>query len=111
MPRYTLEIEGKPVAVFDAPNPVRAAALVYSSTKTGLVLKDTMSGGIPLWHGNTWLSYRPARVQEEARWQATHRKLNEELGFHDDQGLAVWLVPIDGNDTGYFICKDEWGLW
>ncbi len=109
MPRYVLEIANKSIAVFDAPNPVRAAALVWSS-ELAAVLTDTTNCGIALWDGLTWLSYRPASPEEEQQWQAEHWKRNTEFGIDDDQGLTVWSIPIDSGSPSTTF-RDDWRMW
>jgi hypothetical protein len=111
MPRYVLEIGGRSIAVFDAPNPVRAAALVWSTSHLGPILRDTESNRLALWDGIEWLNYRPASPDEEQQGQTVHRQYNAEFGIDEDQGLFVYLVPIDGDRHKSFHCKDDWGMW
>lgn len=112
MSRYVLVIGDRRLAVFDAPNFDRANALKNSSDLSA-TLKDTSSGGIPLWNGCDPVEFRLPEPTEEARWQAQHAAKNAEFGFSDDHGLFVWLVPVDSDDevSPWFMMKDEWGLW
>jgi hypothetical protein len=110
--RFVLEIDNRAIAILDAPSTDRAVALIRSEY-FGDVLKDTLSGGVPLWNGHALQSIRPPTYQEEQKWQAEHSRNNTELGLSDDQGMCVWLVPIDDLEElpPQFSCKDEWGFW
>jgi hypothetical protein len=109
MPRYVLNTGDRSVAIFDAPNHVRVMALV-GSTELKNRLKDCTSGGVALWDGDASLTYRPASADEEQKWQALHRRRNAEFGIDEDQGLALWLLPMDSGDESITF-KDDWGLW
>ncbi len=108
MPRFVLVISDRPIAVFDAPNWHRANALTRSSDLAA-TLRDTKSGGVALWDGESQLNFRIAKSFEEARWQKQHRANVAKFG-DDDQGLFLWLAPLDYGHA-WFHMKDDWGLW
>jgi hypothetical protein len=113
MPRYVLVIGDRRLAVFDAPNFDRANSL-KDSADLAAALKDTSSVGVPLWNGSDPVEFRLPEPHEEEKWQAQHRANNAEFGLSDDQGLFLWLVPVDSDDhevSPWFSMKDEWGLW
>ena len=39
-----------------------------------------------------------------------HRANNAEFGLDEEQGLFVWLIPVD-NANRWFHMKDHWNLW
>ena len=109
MPRYVLVIGDRSVAVFDAPNFHRANALKHSADLSA-TLKHTYCGGIALWNGSDQLNFRLPEPLDEARWQKQHRANNAEFGLDEEQGLFVWLIPVD-NANRWFHMKDHWKLW
>jgi hypothetical protein len=109
MSRYILKIGDRSVAIFDAPKWVRASDLV-GSIELRNRLKDCTSAGVALWDGVASVNYRRASDEDEQKWQAVHRRRNAEFGIDEDQGLAVWLVPMDSGDDSIMF-KDDWGLW
>jgi len=109
MPRYVLVIGDRSVAVFDAPNFHRANALKHSADLSA-TLKHTYCGGIALWNGSDQLNFRLPEPLDEARWQKQRRANNAEFGLDEDQGLFVWLTPVD-NANRWFHMKDHWKLW
>jgi hypothetical protein len=107
--RFVLEIKDAPLAIIDAPNMSRAAALVRSQ-HLGEILQDPRLDP-PLWDGHSHRTFRPATEAEERVWQKQHLRNNAEFGISEDQGLCIWLVTVPADMSPTFTCRDAWGFW
>jgi hypothetical protein len=109
--RFVLEIDDRALAIMDVPNIMRAAALVRSEY-LGEILRDTEGeDGVPLWDGKSHRTFRPVTANEEHQWQLEHSRNNAEFGLSEDQGLCIWLVPLQPVFSRTFTCRDHWGFW
>ena len=95
---FTLEIDGKPVAITDTDE--AQARAIFESDEFKQDLTVLTSEGSPLWDGRAPLNVRPASEQEITAFEASDQELDEdfdEAGDEDeDEGLFVtFLLPID----------------
>jgi hypothetical protein len=95
---FTLEIDGKPVAITDTDE--AQAREIFESDEFKQDLTVLTSERTPLWDGRAPLNVRPASEQEITAFEAPDQELDEdfdEAGDEDeDEGLFVtFLLPID----------------
>jgi hypothetical protein len=87
---FTLEIDGRAIAVTDATPEADARELLESLADEMIELE---SEGKQIWNGESPLSVRPATEEEiEAFEEAEMDEEPEE----DDEPVVMFLVPIDG---------------
>jgi hypothetical protein len=92
---FTLEIDGKPVAITDTDE--AQAREIFESDEFKQDLTVLTSEGTPLWDGRAPLNVRPASEQEITAFEAPLDEDFDEAGDEDeDEGLFVpFLLPID----------------
>ncbi len=94
---FTLEIDGRPIAITDAEEP--QARGIFESDEFKQDLTAMTSEGTPLWDGQASLTFRPASEQEIAAFAAPEFDVGEDEhdeGEDDGDGMFVtFLVPID----------------
>jgi len=94
MPIYTVEINGRGIAAFDAVDLV--AALDWAH---GTVFQEDLfrleTDGAPLWDGEAEIYVRPALPEEEAKWQASWARALMRGDVEEGENLWVtFLVPV-----------------
>ncbi|MXQ12317.1 hypothetical protein [Microvirga makkahensis] len=92
---FTLEVDGRPIAITDAEEP--QARDIFESDEFKQDLTAMTSGGTPLWDGQASLTIRPASEQEVAAFAAPEFDVDADDEDEDDgDGMFVtFLVPID----------------
>lgn len=86
---YTLEVGGRPVLCFPAENYREAQSLLREDWLRA-DLRETRTGGKPLWDGREKLSVRNADTAEEARFQREAKT----LPANEDDLPIVYLVEL-----------------
>lgn len=89
---YTLEIDGRAVAVTDATPEAEARELLESLADEMIELE---SEGKQLWNGESPLKVRPATEEEIEAFDEAEM---DEDAEEDDEPVVMFLVPIDGLD-------------
>jgi len=92
---FTLEIDGKPIAITDAEE--AQAQGIFESAEFRQDLTALTSEGTPLWDGQAPLTIRPASQQEVAAFEAPKFGVDDD-DADDEDGDSVFvtfLVPID----------------
>ncbi|WP_262271772.1 hypothetical protein [Microvirga yunnanensis] len=92
---FTLEIDGRPIAITDAEE--GRARDIFESDEFKEDLTVMTSDGTPLWDGQASLTIRPASDQEVAAFEASEFDVNDaDEDAEDDDGVFVtFLVPVD----------------
>jgi hypothetical protein len=89
---FTLEIDGKPVAITDADEAQARAIFESDEFRQDLTLMTHQ--GAPLWDGRAPLDIRPASAQEVAAFEAPDLDADD-VDDEDDSLFVTFLVPID----------------
>lgn len=89
---YTLEIDGRAVAVTDATPEAEARELLESLADEMIELE---SEGKQIWNGESPLKVRPATDEEIEAFDEAEMDEDED---EDDEPVVMFLVPIDGLD-------------
>jgi hypothetical protein len=93
---FTLEIDGRAIAVTDADHDEAHALLQSDEFKQDLLTLEGEEG--PLWDGRAPLSVRAATDDEIAEFEAVEDEEDMEDGLSDedeDGPLIMFLVPIN----------------
>lgn len=89
---FTLEIDGRAVAVTDATPEAEARELLESLADEMIELE---SEGKQVWDGESPLKVRPATEEEIEAFDEAEM---DEEAEEDDEPVVMFLVPIDGLD-------------
>lgn len=91
---FTLEIDGRPIAITDADE--AQAWAIFESDEFKQDLTVLTSDGEPLWDGKARLSIRPSSDEEIASFEAPVLDAADDLDEDEEDSLSVtFLVPID----------------
>jgi hypothetical protein len=92
---FTLEIDGRPIAITDAEE--AQARDIFESDEFKQDLTAMTSDGTPLWDGQASLTIRRASDQEIAAFEAPEFDVDDDdADAEDDDGVFVtFLVPVD----------------
>jgi hypothetical protein len=96
---FTIEADGRPVAVMAAEDLADAEAIAGSKAlKSDMMLYETVGG--PVWSGETPLFVREAFDEEAETWRDEWQEAEEEgeVGPGDEEGWLVFLVPVTEPD-------------
>lgn len=96
---FTIEADGRPVAVLAAESLADAEAIAGSKAlKSDLMLYETVGG--PVWSGETPLFVREAFDEEAETWRDEWQEAEGEgeVGPGDEEGWLVFLVPVTEAD-------------
>jgi hypothetical protein len=103
MPVYTVALENKPIAVFNAASIREANKLVHEEhglADDWIVLE---SEGKAIWDGIQHFDVREATPIEYNRWQASRAKAREAGEDVDDIGMMhlLYLIPVSDPTDDY----------
>jgi hypothetical protein len=96
---FTIEADGRPVAVLAAEDVADAEAIADSKPlKSDMMLYETVGG--PVWTGDTPLFVREAFDEEVDTWRTEWREAEAdgEVSAGDEEGWLVFLVPVTEPD-------------
>jgi hypothetical protein len=93
---FTLEINGKPIALTNADQ--EQARELFDDEEFKTDLRSMMSNGLPLWDGLAAFLIRPSTDEEAEAFE--HAVIEEERDEDDENGVDVlFLVPVDDRDV------------
>jgi hypothetical protein len=92
---FTLEINGKPIALTNADQ--EQARELFDDQEFKTDLRSMMSNGLPIWDGLAALLIRPSSDEEAEAFERA--VIGEEGDEEDENGVDVlFLVPVDDHD-------------